>query len=107
MGFTLDDITDIEVSFVEKKDRGSDKFKCYIELTVGPNLSCPCQMICPLGDNWEQVKKRYPEFIDIIKEIHGYHEICREVNEIKLLKVVGDKGLYDIDIAKWNSNLRK
>lgn len=107
MSFMLDDTIDIEMSFVEKRNRGTKNFECYLEVTVGPDADCPCQMLYPLGDTWAKVKKSYPTFNDIMGQIHGLHEICRELNQIRILNINGDDGLYDQNIEEWNNNLQE
>lgn len=107
MSFMLDDTIEIEMSFVEKRNRGNKKFECYLEVTVSPDADTPCQILYPLGDTWAKVKKIYPTFIDIMEGIHGLHEISREINQILILSIVGDDGLYDQNIDEWNSNLQE
>jgi hypothetical protein len=107
MSFLLDDTIDIEMSFVEKRNRGTKNFECYLEVTVCPDADYPCQILYPLGDTWAKVKKSYPTFTDIMRQIHGLHEICRELNQIRILKIDGDEGLYDQSIEEWNNNLQE
>lgn len=107
MRFLLDETIDIEMSFVEKRNRGTKKFECYLEVTVCPEAECPCQMLCPLGETWVKVKKNYPTFLDIMESINGLHEICRELNQIRILSILGDEGLYNQSIDEWNNNLQE
>lgn len=106
MRFVLDDTIEIELSFVEQRNRGTKKFECFLEATVSPDMPYPCQIIYPLGETWAKVKKTYPTFTDIMEGIQGLHEISRELNQIRILSIVGDDGLYDQNIEEWNNNLQ-
>lgn len=103
---SYDDVIDIEMAFVEKRNRGTKQFECVLEVLVCPDSPCPCQMIYPLGDSWEEVKSSYPTFTDIMEQINSLHEISRELNEIRIIKLDGDEGLYDQSVAEWNSNIK-
>lgn len=107
MAFQLDDTTDIEMEFVEKRLRGTKDFECYLEVNVDPDAGCSCQILYPLGKSWKEVKKIYPSFVNIMEQINGLHEIGRELNEIRILTIKGDDGLYDQNVDEWNSNLRE
>lgn len=106
MSYYHDDVIEIEMVFVEKRLRGSEKFHCYVEVEVSPEASTPCQIIYPLGKSWKEVKKTYPNFIEIMEHIARLHEVSRELNQIRIVSLKGDEGLYDQSIDEWNSNLQ-
>lgn len=106
MRYELDDTIEIEMEFVEKRVRGSSKFKCYVEVEVSPDASTPFQIIYPLGNSWKDVKKTYPNFTEIMEHIARLHEVSRELNQIRIVSLKGDEGLYDQCVDEWNSNLQ-
>jgi len=106
MSYQYDDTILVELAFIEKRVRGSNKFECFLEVEVSPEASTPCQIVYPLGKSWKDVKKSYPTFIDIMESIARLHEISRELDEIQIISLKGDEGLYDQNIDEWNSNLR-
>jgi hypothetical protein len=107
MRFLLDDTIDIELSFVEQRNRGTKKFGCFLDVTVCPAAANPCQILYPLGDTWADVQKNYPTFVDLMEEIQRLHEVCRELNQIRILGIDGDEGLYDQSLEEWNNNLQE
>lgn len=106
MSFKLSDTIEIEMAFIEKRNRNTSKFECYVEVTVSPDASTPCQIVYPLGKDWESVKKVYPNFEDVMTQLHRLDEISREFDDIRILKLEGDEGLYDQNIDEWNSILK-
>ncbi len=94
---------DIDVYFVEKRNRNTKKFGCYLEIEVNPDNDYPCQIIYPLGSNWKNVKKEYPEFNDIISRISSLHEISCNIDEININRVTGAEDLYDIDLDDYST----
>jgi len=107
MSFQLSDTIEIEMAFIEKRNRGTSKFECYVEVTVSPDATTPCQIVYPLGKSWESVKNSYPDFEDVMMHLHRLDEISREFDQIHILKLEGDEGLYDQDIDEWNRKLRE
>jgi hypothetical protein len=102
-----DDVIEIEMAFIEKRNRGTGAFECFLEVLVCPESPCPCQMIYPLGSTWDEVKATYPTFTDIMEQINALHEISRELDEIRIIKLEGDEGLYDQNVDEWNSNIKE
>lgn len=107
MRFLLDDTIDIELSFVEQRNRGTKKFGCFLDVTVCPDAENPCQILYPLGDTWAEAHKKYPTFVDLMEEIQSLHEVCRELNQIRILRIDGDEGMYNQNIEEWNNNLQE
>lgn len=58
-----DDVIEIEMAFIEKRNRGTGAFECFLEVLVCPESPCPCQMIYPLGFTWDEVKTSYPTLL--------------------------------------------
>lgn len=42
-----------------------------------------------------------------MEQINALHEISRELDEIRIIKLEGDEGLYDQNVDEWNSNIKE
>ena len=105
--FEISNTIEIEMAFIEKRNRGTSNFECYVEVTVSPDATTPCQIVYPLGNDWDSVKKAYPDFEDVMSHLRRLDEISRDLDDIRILKLEGDEGLYEQNIDEWNRNLKE
>jgi hypothetical protein len=84
---------EIEVHFIERHYRGDDRFECCIE-TVTHGNGDEFYLTYPLGATWEEALEAYPTFNTILEKISSLPEFNCDAEDIKVISVTGEQGLY-------------
>lgn len=97
---------EISIKFIEIKERNSEKSSCYVE--VIDEAGDGTYVYYPLADTWQQVKKSYPTFNEILISVGQVYEFDCEPEDFILKACSGHEGLYDdVVVVKAKKSRKK
>jgi len=96
---------EISIKFIEIKERNSEESSCYVE--VIDDTGDGTYVYYPLADTWEQVKKEYPTFNDVLTSVGQVYEFDCEPKDFIVKACSGHEGLYDVVVKAKKSRKKK